>query len=263
MIDTHTHIYVTEFDEDRDEVVRRAQDAGVEQLLLPAVDSESHQTLFSLVRRYPTYCRAMMGLHPTSVNDNPSWREELARVESLLDTPPEGIGGFCGVGEIGLDLYWSRDWEREQIEAFRAQLDMALYHSLPVVIHTRDAWQLLVDTISDYKGRGLRGVFHAYSSDVSHYNILKELGDFRFGIGGVVTFKNSALARVVAEMKLEDLVLETDSPYLTPVPKRGRRNESAYVGYICSAIAQIKGVSEELVDRVTTESAKHIFNTII
>ena len=260
LIDTHSHIYDEAFDCDRKEVVERAISEGGERIILPAIDKESNERLFDLCRAYPEYVVPLMGLHPTSVNDNPQWREELAEVENLLANPPQGIERFYGVGEIGLDLYWSRDWQAEQTEAFKAQIDMAVAHNLPVVIHTRDAWEEMAEIVEEYQGSGLRGIFHAFSSDVAMYERLRKCGDFLFGIGGVVTFKKSALAEVVKEMRLEDLVIETDSPYLTPTPHRGTRNESAYVRFVAEKIAELKGVDYEHVAEQTTANAKRIFS---
>ena len=260
LIDTHSHIYDEAFDCDRKEVIERAISEGVERIILPAIDKESNERLIDLCRAYPEYVVPLMGLHPTSVNDNPQWREELTEVENLLANPPQGIERFYGVGEIGLDLYWSRDWQAEQTEAFKAQLDMAVAHNLPVVIHTRDAWEEMAEIVEEYQGSGLRGIFHAFSSDVAMYERLRKCGDFLFGIGGVVTFKKSALAEVVKEMRLEDLVIETDSPYLTPTPHRGTRNESAYVRFVAEKIAELKGVDYEHVAEQTTANAKRIFS---
>ena len=259
LIDTHSHIYDEAFDDDRKEVVERAVAEGVERIILPAIDGESNERLFDMCREYGDYVVPLMGLHPTSVNDNPRWREELAEVEQLLENPPQGIARFYGVGEIGLDLYWSRDWQAEQTEAFRAQLDMALKHDLPIVVHTRDAWEEMAAIIEEYSGKGLRGIFHAFSSDVAMYERLREYGDFVFGIGGVVTFKKSALAEVVKAMRLEDLVVETDAPYLTPVPHRGTRNESSYVRFVATKIAELQGVDYDVVAAQTTLNAKRIF----
>ena len=259
LIDTHSHIYDEAFDDDRNEVVERARAEGVERIILPAIDGESNERLFDMCRACGDYVVPLMGLHPTSVNDNPRWREELAEVERLLANPPQGVNRFYGVGEIGLDLYWSRDWQAEQSEAFRAQLDMALKYDLPIVVHTRDAWEEMAAIIEEYRDKGLRGVFHAFSSDVAMYERLKEYGDFVFGIGGVVTFKKSALAEVVKAMQLEDLVVETDAPYLTPAPHRGTRNESSYVRFVAQKIAELKGVDYEVVAERTTANAKRIF----
>ena len=260
LIDTHSHLYEPEFDTDREEALERAAAAGVGRLLLPAIDSASHERLFALCRRHPGRCLPMMGLHPTSVNDNPRWREELATVERLLQYPPEGIGRFCAVGEIGLDLYWSRDFRKEQIEAFRRQIEMALRYGLPIAVHTRDAWPETLEVIEDFRGRGLRGVFHAFSDGLETYRALKACGEFVFGIGGVVTYKKSKIAEAVREMELGDLVLETDCPYLTPVPHRGERNESAYVRYVCAKVAELKGLAPEAVAAATTANAERMFS---
>lgn len=259
LTDTHSHLYMPEFDDDREEALARAAAEGVGRLLMPAVDSESHERLFDCCRRHPGRCIPMMGLHPTSVNGNPRWREELERVEALLATPPAGIGRFCAVGEIGLDFYWSSDFREEQIEAFRRQCALAVERDLPVVIHTREAWPEMVAIVEQLRGSGLRGVFHAYSDGTETYRRLRDCGDFLFGIGGVVTFKKSTLAATVAEMDLDDLLLETDCPYLTPAPHRGKRNESAYVRFVCERIAAIKGLDPEQVAAVTTTNAERMF----
>ncbi|MBQ3173798.1 MAG: TatD family hydrolase [Alistipes sp.] len=256
MIDTHSHIYAEEFDVDRAEALARAREVGVEMLLLPDIDSESRDRMFDLAKAHPDYCRPMVGLHPTSVNDNPRWREELDMVEALLSNPPMAL---CGVGEIGLDLYWSRDFYREQREVLHAQLELALKYDKAVAIHTRSAYDEMLDAVATYRGRGLRGVFHAYASDADMVRKLLKHGDFVFGIGGVVTFKNSGLDRVVAELPTELLILETDCPYLTPVPHRGKRNESSYVEYVCRKVADIHGLATERVDAVTTATAHRIF----
>lgn len=257
LIDTHSHLYEPEFDADRNEALERASAAGVEKLLLPAIDSQSHERLFECCRN--PRCVPMMGLHPTSVNDNPHWRDELSRVEGYLASPPKGIERFCAVGEIGLDFYWSRDFKAEQTEAFGRQIELALHHQLPIVVHTRDAWPEMVALLREYRGQGLTGVLHAFSDTVETYRELKSCGDFVFGIGGVVTFKKSTLAEVVQQMELDDLVLETDCPYLTPAPHRGERNESSYVHYICDKVAELKGLTSEQVAAATTATAERIF----
>ena len=264
LIDTHSHLYAEEFDDDRAEALARAKEQGVERLLLPAIDSESHDRLFDLVQMVPDVCRPMMGLHPTSVNDNPHWRKELSLVEQYLAEPPRGVE-FCAVGEIGLDYYWSQDFVAEQREAFIEQCRLAARLDLPVAIHTRAAWGDMCEILEQEccraaeRGERLRGVLHAFSEDAATYRRLKECGDWLFGVGGVVTYKKSLLAEAVAEMELEDIVLETDCPYLTPVPHRGKRNESSYVWYVCEKIAQIKGVAAEPVASVTTENARRMF----
>ena len=256
MIDTHSHIYAEEFDADRGEALERAWSAGVELMLLPDIDSESRDRMFDLAQQYPERCLAMAGLHPTSVNDNPQWQSELDMVERLLHSAPTKL---WGVGEIGLDLYWSKEFYREQREVLHAQLELALQHNLPVVIHTRSAYNEMVDAIATYRGRGLRGVFHAFADSLEMARKLERMGEFKFGIGGVVTFKNSGLNKVVEELPTELLLLETDSPYLTPVPHRGKRNEPAYVEHVCRKIAEIKGTTFEVVESITTANAKQIF----
>lgn len=264
LIDTHSHLYAEEFDADREEALVRAREQGVEMLLLPAIDSESHERLFSLVGQHPDLCTPMMGLHPTSVNDNPRWREELAMVERYLQSPPAGMR-FCAVGEIGLDYYWSRDFVAEQREAFIEQCRLAARLDLPVAIHTRAAWDDMCDILEQEsqrareRGERLRGVLHAFSEGAETYRRLRASGEWLFGVGGVVTYKKSLVAEAVAQMALEDIVLETDCPYLTPVPHRGKRNESAYVAYVCRRVAEIKGLDADEVARTTTASARKMF----
>ena len=265
LIDTHSHLYEPEFDADRGEALARAFDAGVGLLLLPAIDAASDERLFALCRHRPDRCLPMMGLHPTSVNDNPHWREELGRVARYLDNPPEGVPPFCAVGEIGLDYYWDDRFAAEQIEAFTAQCRLAAARDLPVAIHTRAAWDDMRRIVGEEaeaaraRGERLRGVFHAFSEDADTYRALRGAGDFLFGIGGVVTFKKSQVAETVREMALDEIVLETDCPYLTPVPHRGERNESAYVRLVCEKIAQIKGLDPEEVAAATTANAARMF----
>lgn len=265
LIDTHSHLYEPEFDDDRDEALARSVGAGVGRLLLPAIDSASHGRLFDLCRRHPARCIPMMGLHPTSVNDNPRWSEEVALVEYYLDNPPAQMPPFCAVGEIGLDYYWSDRFVAEQREAFDIQCRLAARRDLPVAIHTRAAWDDMRHAIAAAsqeareKGLRLRGVFHAFSEDADTYRALSGCGDFLFGIGGVVTFKKSRLAETVREMALEEIVLETDCPYLTPAPHRGERNESAYVRFICEKVAELKGMTPEEVAAATTRNAERLF----
>ena len=260
LIDTHSHLYEPEFDTAREAALARAVAAGVGRLLLPAIDSQSHGRLFDLCRRHPDRCIPMMGVHPTSVNDNPRWREELDTVEEYLKNPPEGIARFCAVGEIGLDFYWSAKFRDEQTEAFRRQCRLAIEWGPPIAVHTRNAWPEMIAIVEEFRGSGLRGVFHAFSEDAATYEKLKACGDFLFGIGGVVTFKKSSLAETVREMEVADLVLETDCPYLTPAPHRGQRNESAYVVHICDKIAELKNTTPEAIAAATTANARRMFD---
>lgn len=256
MIDTHSHIYSKEFDADRGECLERAWTAGIEALILPDIDSSSRGRMFDLAAAEPQRCLPLAGFHPTSVNDNASWREELDMVERLLQSPPMRL---YGVGEIGLDLYWSQEFFREQREALHAQLELALQYDMPVVIHTRSAYEQMLDAVATYRGRGLRGVFHAFADSADMARKLCREGDFFIGVGGVVTFKNAGLDRVIAELPTELLLLETDCPYLTPVPHRGKRNESAYVDLVCRKVADLHGKSYEQVDDITTRSARMLF----
>lgn len=255
-IDTHAHLYSEQYDEDCQAVIEAAQKGGICRVVMPDVDSSRREEMFTLAQKYPEYLNTMVGLHPTCVNDNPTWRDEIAQISQILATgrAPK----LCAIGEVGLDLYWSRDFFNEQCEALRMQLDLAIKYNLPIAIHVRDAWSELLPIMDEYSGK-LRGVVHAYSGGVEEYQRLKEIGDFKFGIGGVVTFKRAALADVVAAMDLEDIVLETDAPYLTPTPHRGKRNEPAYIPLIAEKIAQLKGVSIEHVAQVTTLNALEIF----
>lgn len=259
LTDTHSHLYAAEFDDDREEAFARAAAAGVGHLLLPAIDSESHEALFDLCRRHPETCIPMMGLHPTSINDNPRWREEMELAEHYLKNPPPGIRGFCAVGEIGLDFYWSAEFRDEQTEAFRRQCRLAVELDLPVAIHTRSAWPEMLALVEEFRGSGLRGVFHAFADTADTYRRLCACGDFLFGIGGVVTFKKSPLADTVREMDPERLLLETDCPYLTPAPHRGKRNESAYVSLVCDKVADLLGLAPEELAAITTRNAQRMF----
>ena len=268
LIDTHTHIYAEEFDADRNEVIARATEAGIEAFVLPAIDSESNGRMFELSRNLPN-SYPFIGLHPTSVNDNPRWREELAEVEALLracnggastapiGSPERPVEHFYGIGEVGLDFYWSADFKAEQTECFRRQVELSIEFDLPLIVHTRNAWDEMLSLLEVYKGQA-RGVLHAFGEGVEIYERIKALGGFAVGIGGVSTYKKSVLAESIPHIDLEDILLETDSPYLTPVPFRGKRNEPAYTTYICNRVAELKGVSPEVVARQTTLNARRV-----
>ena len=268
LIDTHTHIYAEEFDADRNEVIARATEAGIEAFVLPAIDSESNGRMFELSRNLPNSF-PFIGLHPTSVNDNPRWREELAEVEALLracnggastapiGSPERPVEHFYGVGEVGLDFYWSADFKAEQTECFRRQVELSIEFDLPLIVHTRNAWDEMLSLLEEYKGQA-RGVLHAFGEGVDTYERIKSLGGFAVGIGGVSTYKKSPLAESIPHIDLKDILLETDSPYLTPVPFRGKRNEPAYTTYICNRVAELKGVSPEEVALQTTLNARRV-----
>jgi len=251
MIDTHSHLYQPAFEEDRAEMIERAQTEGVDRVYLPAIDSESHQRLVDLAAAYPDYCIPMMGLHPCSVDAG--FEKELVWVEHWLDKMP-----FAAIGEIGLDFYHSTEWKEEQFLAFEKQIKMALRRDLPIVIHSRSSMDECIRLIQD-KGDGrIGGIFHCFGGDERQARKIIELG-FYLGIGGVVTYKNAGLAKIVQDIPLEHLVLETDAPYLTPVPHRGKRNESSYLVHVADKIAELKGITREEVDLVTSANAKKIF----
>jgi TatD DNase family protein len=258
MIDTHSHMFDGAFDGDRDEALQRALDAGVERILCPAIDSDSHEAMLAMCRFHPDLCRPMMGLHPTSVNDNPDWEKELTIVERHLASPP--AGGFCAIGEVGLDLYWSRDYLAEQTTAFQRQIELALKYNLPLAIHTREAWNEMIAALKPYAGRGGRGVMHAFSGSVEIYRELQTIGDFAVGVGGSVTYKKSRWREMLPVIDPAHILLETDAPWLTPEPFRGRRNESSCLKYILDAAAGILGISPAALDGITTANARRIFN---
>ena len=254
LIDTHSHLYAEEFDDDRQEALARAREGGVVRLLLPAIDKESNERLFDLCRACGDYVVPLMGLHPTSVNDNPRWHEELAEVEHLLTNPPQGIERFYGVGEIGLDLYWSRDWEAEQVEAFRAQLDMAVAHNLPVVIHTRDADDATLGVLDEADFHN--GIIHCFTGSVPFEKKLLDRG-FMISISGIVTFRAAENVRDAARYVPDDrLLVETDSPFLAPVPVRGKENEPSFLKYTLEFLANLRNVKPEILASLTTDNAR-------
>lgn len=252
-VDTHAHLFSSEFSEDLPLVIQRALDRGVGQLVLPAIDSSTHQNMLDIVDKY-SFCYGAIGLHPTSVKGD--FLEEIAMVEAYL------LSGrvFCAIGEIGLDLYWSDEFFEQQKQAFSKQLDLSIKYSLPVIVHTREAFDEMFDILSNPKYSKVRGVFHGFSESMEVYKKMSIFENFFFGIGGVSTFKNSKLAETLCEMDLGRILLESDAPYLTPVPYRGKRNESSYIPIIAEKIASIKGVSVEQVAKVTTDSAQRLFN---
>ncbi|MDR1671625.1 MAG: TatD family hydrolase [Alistipes sp.] len=258
MIDTHSHISVGAFDEDREELLRRAAEAGVTAILCPAVDSEDHEAMIAVCRANPGFCLPMMGLHPTSVNDNPDWERELETVEKYLAAPP--VERFYAIGEAGLDLHWSRDFLAEQTVVFERQIELALRYDLPLALHIREAWPETMGVLEKYTGRGLRGVAHAFSGGVDEYRFLRTVGDFVLGMGGPVTYKKNLWRTLLPQVDPAHIVLETDAPWLPPEPFRGQRNESAYLPYIRDAAAAILGVSAGEVDCATTANARRIFN---
>lgn len=257
MIDTHSHMFDAAFDADRPEAVKRAVEAGVEYIMTPAIDSGSHAALIGFCNDNPNLCLPMMGLHPTSVNDNPDWARELEIVERYLAAPP--VERFYAIGEVGLDLHWSRDFLAEQTAVFERQIALALRYGLPLVIHTREAWGEMLDVLEKYTGTGISGVMHAFSGTLDDYRRICAVGDFAFGVGGSVTYKKSRWREMLPPMDLSRIVLETDAPWLTPEPFRGKRNESACLVYVLNSAATILGIAPEKLDRITTDNARRIF----
>lgn len=251
IIDTHCHLYSDEFKNDIAQVISDAQQEGVQQFFLPNIDSSSIDAMLRLEAGYPGVCMAMMGLHPCSVKEN--YMDELQTVESWLQKK-----SFAAVGEIGLDFYWDRTFEQQQYEAFRQQIALALRYELPIVIHTRAAMQSCIDVVSEYAGSGLKGIFHCFGGSLEEAEQITALG-FYLGIGGVLTYKKSGLAEVLKHIGMDRIVLETDAPYLAPVPKRGKRNESAYLKYVIAVLAEIKNISPEEIARITTANATFVF----
>lgn len=251
IIDTHCHLYLEEFKADIQAVIRRAQDFGVTRFYLPAIDSKVIADMLALEQQYPGICITMMGLHPCSVKEN--YREELTIVEEWLEKR-----SFVAVGEIGLDFYWDKTYIKEQYEAFTIQMQWALDKSMPIVIHTRNAMQETIDTVKPYADKGLKGIFHCFSGERGSAEQIINMG-FYLGIGGVITYKNAGLAEALENIGLEHMVLETDSPYLTPVPYRGKRNESSYLQHIISRLAEVKKLTIEEVAAITTTNAQKIF----
>lgn len=252
LIDTHTHLYLEEYKDDRKEVVEAAICEGVDTMLLPNIDSGTVDDMISLANAFPNNCLPMMGLHPTSVKDD--YEKELLLIEHLLKN-----GKYIAVGEIGIDLYWDETYREQQIDAFRRQLKLAKKYRLPVSIHTRNSFEVIYPIVKAELTDGLKGVFHCFLGSAEEAKKIMDLG-FLMGIGGVITFKNSTIGDVVKDIPSNFLVFETDSPYLTPVPFRGKRNQSAYIKYIAEKTAIIKGVTFEEIVTVTTANAKKLFN---
>lgn len=251
LIDTHSHIYSTDFIHDLDEVIQRAYSNDVRKIILPNIDSSSVKNLLNLVDTYPHICIPLMGLHPTSVNHD--YQEELHVVEFWLKKRK-----FFGIGEIGIDLYWDKSFLDEQIHAFKFQLELARQYQLPVVIHVRDSFDEVYKVLLEVKDQNLKGVFHSFTGTIEQAKLITELG-FKIGIGGIVTFKKSGLDEIIKQIDPSNLILETDSPYLTPAPHRGTRNESSYLIHIAQKIADLYKVTVGEIAKITTENARTLF----
>ncbi|WP_407480919.1 TatD family hydrolase [Elizabethkingia meningoseptica] len=253
MIDTHTHLYSEQFDEDRDEAISRAKEAGVERFYLPAIDSETHERMLQLEAQYPGEIFAMMGLHPCSVQPE-TWKKELDLVKEYIDKRP-----FCAIGEIGIDLYWDKSTLDIQVKAFEQQIDWAIEKDLPIVIHTRESFSETFEVLERKKHPKLRGIFHCFSGNLEQAQHAISLG-FILGIGGVVTFKNGKIDQFLEEIPLDKIVLETDSPYLAPVPHRGKRNESAYTSLVLGKLVDIYKKDYKEIEAITNQNALNMFS---
>lgn len=256
IIDTHTHIYLEEFVDDRAHVIEAAKLSGISAVLLPNIDSGSLDPLFHLCDNEPGFAYPMMGLHPTSVNR--SYVSELKTIESVLDKRK-----YCAIGEIGIDLYWDKTYLREQKEVFEKQLEWSIDMQLPVSIHTRDAFDEVFDSIYKVGVEKLRGVFHCFTGNEAELNEIKKMPQFKVGINGVVTFRNSDLPKILLEhIPLDMILLETDAPYLAPVPYRGKRNEPVYILETAGKLAEIYDVEIEIIAEVTRKSSLDLFRLL-
>lgn len=251
LIDTHTHLYDEKFDEDRDLMIVRAIEEGIEKMYLPNCNSETIAGMLEVEKKYPTNCFAMMGLHPCYVKEDVEY--ELNIVKEWLDKRT-----FCAIGEIGLDYYWDKTFASQQQQAFRTQIEWSIEFKVPIVIHTREATQDTLSIVKEYVPKGVKGVFHCFSGS---YETAKQIIDMGFylGIGGVLTYKKAGLQEVVQKVDIKHLVLETDAPYLTPTPHRGKRNESAYTRFVAEKLAELKVTDIKEVEEITTANAMKLF----
>lgn len=254
MIDSHTHIYMPEFDSDRDDVIKRAMTAGVTSMILPNVDAQSIDALHDTILQYPTQCHAAMGLHPTSVDEQ--YLSQLSRIRQLFDSHH-----YIAVGEIGIDLYWDKTYKQQQCDAFATQITWARELDLPIIIHCREALDTTIEVLQQFHYNTIRGVFHSFTGtpdDVAR--IRRDVGDMYFGINGIVTFKNAHLESLVTAIGHDRILLETDAPYLAPTPHRGKRNEPAYIPYMAARIASILDSDPTTIDNITTHNTLSLFN---
>jgi TatD DNase family protein len=252
IIDTHSHIYLTEFDIDRNAMLSRAENEGIGLILMPAIDNETHTSMINVAEAFAGKCLSMMGLHPCSVKE--SYTQELQIVKEYFERR-----SFVAVGETGLDFYWDKTFTREQYDSFQTQIELALQYDIPIVIHSRNSIDECLKVIGENQKGTLKGVFHCFSGNKEQAKEIIDLG-FYLGIGGVVTFKNSGLDNVMADVEMKNIVLETDAPYLAPVPFRGKRNECSYLKYVVEKLSEIKNLSKEEISVITTKNAKELFN---
>jgi TatD DNase family protein len=251
IIDTHTHLYLDQFKDDIDDVIAQAKENGVKKFIFPAIDSSHFNDMHNLKDKYPNSIYLMSGLHPTDVKEN--YKDELDFVVNSLKT-----NNYVAIGEIGIDLYWDKTFLKQQQEAFTYQIRLAIKHDLPIVIHCRDAFDEIFEILDKENSNKLRGVFHCFTGTLEQAKRAIDLGFF-LGIGGVVTFKNGGIDKFLHEIDLKNIVLETDSPYLAPVPFRGKRNESSYIIYVLEKLSEIYGISKEKIAEITSKNAEKVF----
>ena len=256
LVDSHSHLFLEEFAEDLPAVMERARQAGVTHIFMPNIDSTTLEAMLQVCAAYEGFCFPMIGLHPTSVNEN--YVEELSVVERMLKQP----NSFVAIGEIGMDLYWDKTFLREQQIAFEKQVEWALEYDFPVVIHSREAFEYIYKVLLPYKNSSLTGIFHSFTGDAAEAARMLEFPGFMLGVNGVVTFKKSNLPLVLKDVPLDRIVVETDSPYLTPVPFRGRRNESSYVQYTLGKVAEVYEKTLEETAEITSRNALKVFGIL-
>lgn len=256
LVDSHSHLFLEEFSEDLPQVMERARAAGVSHIFMPNIDSTTIEPMLSVCDAYKGFCFPMIGLHPTSVNE--LYEKELEIIAARLAAPHD----FVAIGEIGLDLYWDKTYRKQQIIVFEKQIEWALHYHLPIVIHSRESSDLLMEVLQPYKETPLTGIFHSFTGTSAEADHLLAFAGFMIGINGVVTFKKSPLPEVLKEIPLQRIVLETDSPYLTPAPNRGRRNESAHVRDTLIKVAEVYWESPDVVGRITSENALKVFGML-
>lgn len=251
-IDTHAHIYLKEFEDDIDEVIANSKAIGIEKIYMPNIDIQSIENMLKIEEKHKNYCIPMMGLHPCYAKEK--YTEELKLIESWFKKR-----SFCAVGEIGIDLYWDKSFIKEQTIAFETQINWAKDHEIPIIIHCRDSIDMTIEIVKKNQDGKLKGIFHCFSGNIEHAKEIIDL-NFLLGIGGVVTFKNGGLDKVIPDVNLEDIVLETDSPYLAPTPFRGKRNMPSYLSLIANRIAELKECDVSKVAEITSLNSIKIFN---
>jgi TatD DNase family protein len=249
--DTHSHLYDEAYCGEEDIVLGRAIESGVDKVIIPDIDSQTRESMFALADKYPDRLFPTLGLHPTSVG--PDWRKEIEALQAYEKRR------IWAIGEVGIDCYWSKEFIEEQKEVFRIMLQLAHTHSLPVIIHSRDATEIIINILKEHRHLDLRGVFHAFSGSIETYREIRKLGNWSVGIGGVLTFKKASIAETVKSIPIESILLETDAPYLTPVPHRGKRNESSYIPLIAARLAELKEIDIAEVAEQTTINAEKLF----